>query len=62
MNSINFNDQELEYIIAGCQVELSYAQDEIVQINEILKKIELAKKANAEKVALAKNLKKQPKF
>jgi hypothetical protein len=63
MKTIRLNDEELEYMISSYQVELSYAQDEVEHIKEVLRKIQSAKKAKSEKViaAVAKKQGRKPK-
>lgn len=62
MKNINFNDQELDHMISSYSIELSYAEDEVAHIKQILKKISSAKKAK-DKVALplAKKKDRKPK-
>jgi len=63
MKKISFSDQELEYMISSYVVELSYAEDEVARIKEILKKIETAKKVKEDKITtpIAKKRGRKPK-
>jgi hypothetical protein len=51
MKTIKLNDEELEYMIASYQVELSYAQDEVEHIKGMLRKIKSVKKAKSAEAA-----------